>query len=492
VQQKGIGQHQVKTAAPPMVQKTKPAGKPPVAQHAAKAPVAKPAAAASGQRPAYELSPLEQYQKGRYPNAAGISTLANKVVGGEYKAALEPLRQQDQEIGSAAGNAATREAELGQTTQNAIGSLAPAEEASAKTAQNNAAEAAIKASNELKNAGAASAFATGGYVDPQVQSALTSGAQTAGKLGGAAGEYASAMGVNSADYLNNVRAAAAQRVAEGASRIGEGYQASTAKNVGEENKLLGKEGPAIEKERTALGKEEVADNVALRSVGAKEGTVKVDAAKVGATEKGNVEKTRSTEVKTKATAQADREKTAEAGNAVKEKDATTLAADEAKNATTIRATELHAKNALEVANKKAGKLTTSEEAKAITELSATYNEVIRLTAKGASPGKIRTALGKKGINVEVTNSKKEKVTKLEKVAGSSNGVLIQAAEEIAKYGQVNKITRQQLQTLGIEQPNLSKIVVGHERVAGEYTPKPQQPAPVKNQGTPPVLPRPKK
>jgi hypothetical protein len=224
------------------------------------------------------LNPYQEYATGKYLDPAQLQAIAKTSTTASEKAALAPLRQQGKEIGGAEGVALQRQASMGATSQQQLAGLAQGEEASAKTAQNNAAEAAVSAAKEINTSGQSAQTANGGFLDPAVQQALAASSNTAGALGGAASQYAGAMGVSGANLMANLRASAAQRVTEGASRIAQGYGAAQQGVTNREGAITAAR-PATEgKALNELGKQQVADQVALKNVGIKEGTLATTAA----------------------------------------------------------------------------------------------------------------------------------------------------------------------------------------------------------------------
>ena len=178
----------------------------PVQQHQAARQAQRPAArpAAPPQRAPTGLNPNQEYATGKYLNPAQLAAIAKNTAAASEKAALQPLQQEGKEIGGAEGVALNRYAGMGATGQQQLASLQSGEEASAKTAQNNAAEAAVSAAKQIESTGQSARTANGGFLDPAVQQALAASSNTAGALGGAASQYASAMGVSGANLMAEI------------------------------------------------------------------------------------------------------------------------------------------------------------------------------------------------------------------------------------------------------------------------------------------------
>ena len=425
--QRGITQHQTAPQRAPQ-------------QHAARA-----AAPKAPGRPLTAFDPSQgTYTEGQ------LSKLAQNITREGDETALKPLRQESKEITGAEGAALNRYQGMGQTGQQVLQGLQTGEEASAKTAQNNAAEAAIQASKQIETAGQNAATATAGYVDPQVQQALAASQNTAAGLGGSAAAFQQAMGVSGPNLISNLRAAAAQRVTEGGQRISESYAGAQNKIGEKENDFLAKEqekfggakGLAVE-----LGNKQFADQLTARSLGVKEGGLKVQGEKA-ATEKAFKEgELHNTAQKNKISLSLGQEKNA----TTREKTQATLRADEAKNATAINQAQIRAKAQIDVANKKAGRLTTSEEDKAVGELSSAYAVIQQLRTQKVSPAEIREGLTKGGLAVKEKVNGKEKVSK-EKLPTIKNQALVTAAMELWNYHRINGATERQLTKAGIQVP----------------------------------------
>ena len=390
--------------------------------------------------------PLAEYLSGKYDSPSQLQALASNITKENDEAVLAPLRQQSKEITGAEGTALTRFGQMGAAGQQVQAGLQQGEEASAKTAENQAAENALSASKAIEGTGQSAADQTAGYVDPQVQAALTSAqTQTAG-VGGAAAQFQQAMGVSGANEMSALRAAAAQRVVEGAQRIGEGYAASQAKGANEEDKVLAKRPAETKSLAVELGNKQASEVGVLKEVGVKEGTLSNAKEKVAvekAYKEGETKKGFEEAGTKKAKLGIEREKNA----ATREKTQSQLKSDEVKNGNTIRTAEIKAKSALEVANKKDGHLTTSEEDKAVGELSSAYATIQQLRTEKVSNTEIREGLTKGSLPVKSEG----KVTK-EKIPTIKNQVLVQAAMELWDFHKVNSVTERQLTRSGIQVP----------------------------------------
>lgn len=426
-QQRGISQHQ---ANPQHA----------VAQHAVKAPRAAPAKGPN----LTAFNPLEGDLNGNQ-----LGKLAGNITRQNDEATLKPLREEGKQITGAEGVALNRYAGMGQTGQQVQQGLQAGEEASAKTGENNAAEAALSASKAIETSGQSAQTMNAGYVDPAVQQALNSAQNTTAGLGGAAEQYQQAMGVSGQGLMANLRAAAAQRVTEGAGKIAQGYASSQGSVADEENKTLAKQPGEAKSLAVELGQKQLTDAATLKSLGVKEGTLGVDAQKA-ATEKAFKEgETKNTAQKNQITLSLGREKSADSLKKEEIKVRGELEKQGLANAGSLAKEQIKTKTALEIANKKAGRLTTSEEDKAVGELSSAYATIQQLRTKNVPAAAIREALTKGSRSVGEEVEGKTKVVK-EKVPTVKSQVLVTAALEAWDYHKVSAITQQQLKKMGIE------------------------------------------
>jgi hypothetical protein len=163
-----------------------------------------------------------------------------KQVGENTQAELLPYRQRNAELSNIEQTAAKRYAGYGEATQAGLAGLQSTQQASAKTATNEAAESALRASKAIETAGQTSAQQNAGYVDPQLKAALGNQQANVTATGQAREAGAQAMNQNESNYLTNVRAAAAQRIAEGQQGITSTYGKQRGEVGGQERQLLAK------------------------------------------------------------------------------------------------------------------------------------------------------------------------------------------------------------------------------------------------------------
>lgn len=431
----GITQHQAAPEKPPSQHQairqaaaTKIAG----GGHA-KAPAAPRAAPTSSSTAApaqkYGLNPIHEYATGKYASPKELANIAKEIADREANSNLAPLRQQATETGSAEQNALARNQAMGAAGQQTLAGLQSGEEASAKTGENNAAEAALQAAKAIQSGGQAASMANGGQLGAATAAALGESAQQAGSLGAAASQYQSAMGVSTPAEMSQLRAAAAQRITEGATRLGEGYQVAQQRNAGEQDKIIGREAVEAQRQDKLLGEEQTKDRTALAAVGVKEGTLKATEAKNQITAKGNQEKNQTTRLDA-----AEKNATTRLGNA--EKNQTQIA--EKKDWTQIAVDEKNNKAKTEAAAIKAGGHSSAEETKMASQLTAAYGTVKYLLS-GAGTKWTKAQIEQALLTGKVGKTGIAKVT---------SQPLVQAAYELYYNHEINNVTRAQLTKLG--------------------------------------------
>jgi hypothetical protein len=236
------------------------------AQHAARAAAPRPPRQTA-------FNPLEGNL-----NSQQLGALAQNITKANTQLLVAAQQQQGREITGAEGTALQRQAGVSQTENQQLASLQAGEEGSAKTAQNNAAEAAMKAANAIQTGGQATGQQTAGFIDPAVQAALAQSASTAGALGGAAGQYAAAMGVSGANQMSQLRAAAAQRQGEGGTRLQGVYGQAQQKVQDTENAALAKQPADAKSLAVELGQKQFADVATGKSLGIKQQVAQTTAA----------------------------------------------------------------------------------------------------------------------------------------------------------------------------------------------------------------------
>ncbi len=379
-------------------------------------------------------------------NSQQLAQLAAGITKADTASQLNPLKQTSGQITGAEGVALNRYAGMGATGQQQLASLQSGEEASAKTAQNNAAEAAVSAAKEINTSGQSAQTANGGFLDPAVQQALAAGSNTAGALGGAAGQYAGAMGVSGANLMTGLRAAAAQRVTEGAGKIAQGYGAAQSKVANEEGNIVAKQPAEAKSLAVELGQKQFTDAATQSSLGIKQGTLVQKGQETAA-------KNKTAERDTQARNATSRQETAERVKATER--GQTLA--QYRNAENNRVkergqdiTQAHytqtdkiARQKAEAAAKKSGMMSPAQN-KLAGEFGSAYETIRQLREQKLTPTQIRNVIS----TGKLTANQGGKAVKLT-FGKVSNPTLVQAAFEVWNYHKVSPTTAKALTAMGL-------------------------------------------
>jgi hypothetical protein len=378
-------------------------------------------------------------------NPAQLHHFVEKQVQSNTKAELTPYKARGQEITGTENTVAKRYGAYGEATQSLLGGIQSGAEAGAKTADNLAAQVAVKGQGEVNTAGQNATTLNGGQLEPSVKAGTEAGAANIAGLGAAAQANSVAQGQNEANLLTNIRAAAAQRVAEGQKGIATNYGKERGKNQAEEGRLLAKQSGDISKLDTELAQKQEADKIARAGVGIKEGTLKVGeqnaaskARSVTAAEKNNAAKNALTAKGQGITRANDEAKNQIAGVKLQAEVKHDAASDEEARA--------KAKKELQTAAK--GGLTTSEQDKYAEQIGSAFNTIQNLREKGVPENKIGTTLSNGYERRQITENGKEKAVNF-KYTPVKNATLQKAAFELWKYHTVSAPTQKALGTLGI-------------------------------------------
>jgi hypothetical protein len=242
-------------------------------QRAPKAPAqvktpAKPAASAAARAPAAK-SWLEM-------NPGEIQKLASSTVSKDTQAELVPYRQRQGEISGTEGTVAKRYGAYGEATDKLLSGIQETQANSAKTFDNQAADAVTKSQGEVNTTGQNAITNNAGYEDPQLRAQLASEQGAVTNIGAAGQANANALGQNEANTLATIRAAAAQRVAEGQRGIASTFGKQRGETQAKEGELLAKEGGASQKLDTELLQKQFTNQAAEAGLKVKVGTLGVD------------------------------------------------------------------------------------------------------------------------------------------------------------------------------------------------------------------------
>lgn len=263
-------------------------------------------------------SPLEM-------NPAQLHAYNTKQVGENTQAELLPLRQRSAEINNQEATAAKRYAGMAETNQGLLGTIQGQQQASAKTASNEAAESALRASKAIETAGQQSTQQNASYMDPQLKAAL--GNQQANITATSQANQAGTAQANQneANFLTNLRAVATQRATEGQQGIASAYGKQRGEVGGQERQALARQGGQISKLDTEGLQKQFVNRATEAGLGIKTSTLQQKgqetAAKVNATVRGqNV--TAANNLRTTQTSRENSERTAATSRQNKQADLT--------------------------------------------------------------------------------------------------------------------------------------------------------------------------
>lgn len=402
---------------------------------AARAPgkAASPGRGGEGERSWLQMTPGELQQ------------LASKEVQQNTQAELQPFRARQGEITGTEQTVAKRFGGYGEASDKLLGGIQASAEGSAKTLDNEAAESAMKARQGVESAGQTAQSLTAGYLDPQVRAQL--GAEQANVAGIGAGQQASAqaLGQGETNFITGLRAAAAQRVAEGQRGITSQFGAQRAKVAGEEGKLLARMPGQTTKLDTELLQKQFTNRATEAGLGIKQGTLAVSQQKANAEGRYKAGELTSKE-RSLAGQERGRSITQEHYQADAAYKAASIAQKEVIDNKDVEEKSAKIKDLLAKASPTGAKpLTTSQANKLSTELGAAYNAFSRLRTEGLPPTSIRNALTVGQAEARGASGKVEKY----KVPRVESQVLIKAAEELWNTHRVSKPTRALLGRLGM-------------------------------------------
>lgn len=221
---------------------------------------------------------------------AELHNYATRQVTQNTQAELQPYRQKAGEIYGTEQAVAQRYGGYGQATDAQLAGLQTAAAGSAKTAENTAADQALKARQAVETTGQNTQAQNGGYLDPQVRTALDNQKALVAASGQTQLGAVQALGANEQNFMANLRAAATQRVQEGQQGIAGTYGKQQAANSQAQNQLLGRVPGGITKLETELGQKQFSNRATEAGLGIKLSGIQQKAAetheRVGATERG--------------------------------------------------------------------------------------------------------------------------------------------------------------------------------------------------------------
>lgn len=209
-------------------------------------------------------------------NPGEIQKLAASTVGKDTQAELGPYRQRQGEISGTENTVAKRYGAYGEAADKLLGGIQETQANSAKTFENQAADAVAKSQGEVNTTGQNAITNNAGYEDPQLRAQLASEQGAVTSIGAAAQANANTLGQNEANTLATIRAAAAQRVAEGQRGIASTFGKQRGETQAKEGELLAKESGASQKLDTELLQKQFANRATEQGLGIKLGTLKVN------------------------------------------------------------------------------------------------------------------------------------------------------------------------------------------------------------------------
>jgi hypothetical protein len=339
----------------------------------AKAP-ARPAA-----KPAAKAGPTAFNPISGFLNSQQLGALADQITKQNMGTQLAPLRQQAGEIQGTQSTVSSRYGGYSAATDKLLQGIGTDTATNAKTSENQAADAVLKAGQAVNQTGQSAQAQNGGYLDPQVQAELNAEGKLASGVGGAQNTFAQNAGQNEQNFMGNLRGASAQRAVEGQKSISNTYGGQYAKNAAEQRNLIAKQPADAKSLATTLGQQQFTDYATLQGLGIKTAGVNQAGEKIKQTGQQNSARNRLTERGQNVTRQnsAEKTRTTERGQNI-----TQAHYNEADRTARLKA---------ESAGKKGG-LTTTQQNKTAGDFGSAYETIRQLREQKLSPGQIRNVL----------------------------------------------------------------------------------------------------
>lgn len=223
-------------------------------------------------------------------NTQQLQTLARNTAQSQQKAELAPLQNQAREIQGNEAGVQQRFQQYGQAQDAQLGAIGQSAEASAKTAQNNAAELALKSGQAVEGTGQSQSALTGGYIAPELKAEINAEGARAASTGATGTSLAAQGAQNENNFMANLRATAAAKVTEGAKGISSLYGKQLGENENKQGEAAAKLAPNEAKLLTELGQKQFTDQITAQGLGIKTQTLaqkgQETAAKLKTTERG--------------------------------------------------------------------------------------------------------------------------------------------------------------------------------------------------------------
>jgi len=206
---------------------------------------------------------------------------ATKMAQAQGAAETAPLQNQAKEIGATEAAVQARYKALGEQQTQSLAGISQQAEASAKTAQNTAADNALKAGQSIETTGQAQQGLAGGYISPEVKAELQAQGQKAAGTGAAGVSLAQQSGQNEQNFMSNLRASAAARVAQGGGEIANTYGKQLRENSNKQGEVAGKVAALGPKIRSELESSQFNQQAVKGKLGSENIKLGIDKEKVG-------------------------------------------------------------------------------------------------------------------------------------------------------------------------------------------------------------------
>lgn len=366
-------------------------------------------------------------------NSKQLGKLANRLTLEKTKAAVQPLKGQEKEIGQVERSVANRYGQYSNAGAQALQGIQGEADTSAKTYQNNVAESTLKAAKAIEGTGQTATEQNGGYLDPQVQAALNASGRLSAGIGNSQEQLAQNLGQGESNFISNLRAAAALRAVQGQSNIASTYgkqREGVQQKIGEARARQPGEAANLAVE---LGQKQFTDQATSQSLGLKQVGAQQAQQKINQAAKQNAEHDRLTERGQNITASTQAERNALSGQSLAERERHDRASEKTS-----------AERARAAIKKAAGNgLTTSQQNRVAGELGTAWNLISQYRKAGAKSTGIREAL---------TVGKANQGGKQVSIPKVTDQRLITAAFELYNLHKLTPGTVQALKSMGINPP----------------------------------------
>jgi hypothetical protein len=198
-----------------------------------------------------------------------IEQIAGRQAGENLKAALGPLQNQGKEVQANEAGASQRYQGYAGAANTLLGGFAAQQQASAKTAENAAADNALQAGKAIETTGQQQASMTAGFMTPELKAELAAEGNRTSAAGAAGNTFAANTGQSGENLLSGIRGAAALRAVEGQGKITDFFQKQQQQIQAKEGELAGKQGAEKGRIENELAQKNLTDYATLQSLGIK-------------------------------------------------------------------------------------------------------------------------------------------------------------------------------------------------------------------------------